>query len=442
MLTEHAIAYTLRHLLSVAFPTDETIAFAFQNEGQQLSVTIQERYHFQCTLLSSEEYATFLTGKLTPTLLTSADREVNVPFFTSKHNLCATKAYNPAEQSLYLPYDIVSPCFAWLSREEERHVLVRDSHQRFPYSHSLSYHYQCIHIPIVDEYAMLLRHWVMEYLAPEFVLQSRRAQIVPTHDIDHLYRFHSLAQACRSIIGRDLLIDKRLDVAKKSWAAYKKCRHQRQFDPYIIAIDELIQHSLEHHVNSHFFIKAQLLGEPDSTYSINDPIVRYSVERILNSGMHIGLHGSYHSYQSPEKFCQEKERLEQVVGQPVVEGRQHYLRYHNTLHIWQTAKLQHDYTLGYAEMPGFRCGTCHPYPLYDLDNDQATDIIEHPLIVMDGSLFDYQHLNIAESRALIHRLVQRCKAVEGDFIFLWHNHLLSRVYREKFEQIYLPTLAL
>jgi len=181
----------------------------------------------------------------------------------------------------------------------------------------------------------------------------------------------------------------------------------------------------------------------------------------------VGLHGSFDSYNNTEKFSTEKKRLENVAGTKIDSCRQHYLRFNlarnlqgepldvsqnlatsrtpefnltTTLQVWRSCGIEHDYTLGYAEQPGFRCGTCHPYPLYDIENDFATDIIEHPLIVMDGSIFDYLKLSEEDGYTLVSQLYRRCKAVEGDFTILWHNHVLGRQFSSYYQKIYLRLL--
>ena len=68
-------------------------------------------------------------------------------------------------------------------------------------------------------------------------------------------------------------------------------------------------------------------------------------------------------------------------------------------------------------------------------NDTPTNILEHSLILMDGTLFDYLKLGLEESGELITRLRNRCRAVEGDFVYLWHNHTVGRNYRGFYEMM-------
>ena len=70
-----------------------------------------------------------------------------------------------------------------------------------------------------------------------------------------------------------------------------------------------------------------------------------------------------------------------------------------------------------------------------------TDIIEHPLIVMDGTLFDYMKLSVEEAKKLVMRLKKRCFDVEGDFVILWHNHATTREFEPYFREVYLPAIT-
>ena len=48
------------------------------------------------------------------------------------------------------------------------------------------------------------------------------------------------------------------------------------------------------------------------------------------------------------------------VDQKKFGGRMHYLRikWPTTLYFWEKAKFAYDSSMGYADLPGFRCGTC------------------------------------------------------------------------------------
>lgn len=465
MLSPNALQYTLHHLLSVALPAEPALEYRVERVGDEVVVHLPGQISLRIALFSDEEVQALASGKAVPVMLPSADGREQIPLFRSAAGGALTSSevrLSPDGHELCVPYDLVTPSFLMLSRWEEYQESPRDQHNRFPYVSSIAARYGFIHLPLVDEYAMLLRQWVTEILRPDITLRPRTPHTVPTHDIDHLCRFTGTMQACKSIFGRDLLINRSLDLVRNSWEEFRRWRENPQQDPYILAIEELVNRTRSRGEKAIFFLKAQTKGEYDCTYDVNDALVAHIVKMIRDAGMEVGLHGSYRSYDSPEIYCAEKDRLEKVAGTAVRSGRQHFLRFNllknyvnagyssyggqdsrqmmemthpSTLEVWQAAGLRDDYTLGYAEQPGFRCGTCHPYPLYDLVNDQVTGIMEHPLILMDGTLFDYLKLDTEDCRKTAARLLERCRAVEGDFVFLWHNHTVGRNYREQYETV-------
>ncbi len=448
MLSRNAIAYTLQHLTQISFPDIGPQEVAFTVNGESLQIAISEQWHITLKLLSDSDIQELCKGALAPLQSLSADGKVYVPLFQPSRAAGENIRHDLERNELHIPFDIVTVSFLLLSKRDEMADAKRDRHDRFPFLHSLPDMYSFIHLPLADEYAMLLRKWVLEAFHPSIKLTHRKHRFIPTHDIDLLYRFRNPLQAAKSILGRDLLLGRSLSCTSASWKEYRNWRTDRKLDPYIAALIEFTRLSKAHGLHDVFFFRSNSLADPGAAYDVRDPMVRHCIDAIREAGMDIGLHGSYDSYTQPDLLCLEKEKLEKVAGQQITKVRQHYLRFRlnakggdaSTIDAWRAARLTDDYTLGYAEQPGFRCGTCHPYRLYDCKADCPTGITEHPLIVMDGSLVDYLHLDPAEGNGLTTLLRQRCEAVEGDFIILWHNHFCSRQYHTYYRQIYLEQI--
>ncbi len=106
-------------------------------------------------------------------------------------------------------------------------------------------------------------------------------------------------------------------------------------------------------------------------------------------------------------------------------GRQHYLRWNVpvTWRNWNEAGLDYDSTLSYADHAGFRCGICYEFPVYDLEERKQLALLERPLIVMEGSVFGSNYMNLNRQAALDSMILlkQRCRKYNGDFTLLWHN---------------------
>ena len=95
--------------------------------------------------------------------------------------------------------------------------------------------------------------------------------------------------------------------------------------------------------------------------------------------------------------------------------------------VWRAYEyvgLKSDSTLTFAGCAGFRCGVCYPYKVYDLVERRTMDVVERPLIVMDGTLFEYMKLSNEEALEICIGLAEQCRKYDGEFIFLWHNTML------------------
>lgn len=433
MLSVNALKYTIEHLLKVAFPTEKPLPYQLNVSENELAVVVAEAFTISSHLLSDDEVMQLRNGGGSAELVCVSAMDVEVPFFKSRRTSFAYVGFEAGSNKLLVPYDIVTLPFLLLSKSDEGDDSPRDQHGRFQFANSLANVYGFVDVPLVDAYALQLRQWVLQHIDVPFCWAPRVPKVVPTHDIDLTCRFHSSWQAFKSIFGRDLILEHSLRNATGSFREFRNWKKCSDDDPYLLAISELEKQALDNDKNAVFFFKAQQLCEYDATYDISDPRVGRVIRQLLDADMTVGLHGSYGSLDDEKTLCNEKKRLESVVSASVTCGRQHYLRFNpersQTIRAWRKAGIEHDYTLGYAERPGFRCGTCHPYPLYDLDDDSPTSVIEHPLIVMDGTLIDHMKLDVDASAAAIRELMQRCAGAEGDFVFLWHNHTTSRGFR-------------
>lgn len=317
--------------------------------------------------------------------------------------------------------DIIAATFFMLSRWEETVLLVRDQHERFPAPASLAYRQKFLDRPIIDEYALILQAWI-KILLPSWVPKPPRFSIKLSHDIDHV-RTVSLRQIGGAIV-------KRRD-ATQAIATIHQWFHPDR-DPAFQGCYELASLSEQHGLQSAFFFMAADRSTFDSGYNPCSHLVQELIHNLQQRGHEVGFHPGYQTFNNPDRFYQEKQRMDQALGATSYGGRQHYLRFQapDTWRLWSEAGLTYDSTAGYADHEGFRCGTCHPFRPYDITHDSTLNILEIPLIVMDGTLKQYRHLTpeMAEERILM--LARRCKAVNGVFSLLWHNTSLYNEWSE------------
>ena len=312
--------------------------------------------------------------------------------------------------------DLLASAFFMLSRWEETVVMARDHHDRFPATASVAYKQGFLGRPIVDEYALILQVW-LKMLVPNWVPQVRRFSVKLSHDIDHV-RSASLRKLSGDII-------KRKNLAK----ALDTVRHIRHpyTDPYMRGCYDLADLSEQHDFQSAFYFKSAERGPMDSGYDPRTNLIQRCIQELRRRGHELGFHPGYTTFNDPERFMAEKHRMDVALREEHYGGRQHYLRFHvpHTWHLWEQADLAYDASMGYADHVGFRCGTCHPYHPFDVEQGRQIELLEIPLIVMDGVLEYYLNLTPETGEELILALALRCRRVNGVFSILWHNTSLQ-----------------
>ena len=428
-MTPEAIRYTLVCIADVAFP-QKTISVSATPVP---AIVVDGCIVIKFQVPDKKDMASLLEGNTCYTELKSYDNKVTVKVF----NLASGRdLFSLVDGEVVVNADLISISFALLSRYEESCTSERDKFGRFRYCDSLCCKYDFVDIPLVDEYAMLLRKFVCDNF-PTVSLSPRKPNFIPTHDIDFLFRFQNFGKAVKTIAG-DLFKRKSLRLSLKSLSAYIKSWSNVECDPYVHGMLDLLKVSIENNYDSKFYFKA-LSGGDDCSYNIFSNRTKMCLERISSAGKTIGLHGGLESYSMQNVFAKEKKNLEEVIGKEANSSRQHFLRFdvHSTPQVWQQSGIEYDSTLGFPEHDGFRCGTCHPYHLFDIENNCVLEVLEHPLIAMDTTLFQYRNLAEEEAFANICRLHERCVAVEGDFVLLWHNTSMFGELESWYKNVYL-----
>ncbi len=329
-------------------------------------------------------------------------------------------------RQLVIHADVLAATFFMLSRYEEVHATAADKHGRFPFQASAACRYDLIDLPIVDIYALVLKAW-LEKLTGETIHVPHRFHFHFSHDVDYMYLSHPFHKWL-DVVARDLA-KLRFDFLKSDLPALFTTY---QDDPYFRDLRRLAAMAGEKGRRDVFYLLTSQPHFSRDGYSLQDQRSRAVVEFLKSSGMHIGLHTSYASFDQPKLFAEEKERLEKASGLTVTDARAHYLRV-RTPYTWTqmaAAGLRCDESYSFSEREGFRCGTCYEYQVFDLLQDRELDFYERPLIVMDATLRSYRKLTPAQGFERIRSLALTCKAVNGTFTLLWHNACLGREWRE------------
>lgn len=91
---------------------------------------------------------------------------------------------------------------------------------------------------------------------------------------------------------------------------------------------------------------------------------------------------------------------------------------------WEQAGMSYVSTLGYADRPGFRCGTCFEYPAFDPVKKQILNLRIRPLIVMECTVIAKRYLGLGEGGKALEKFLllrDRWQKINGNFTLLWHN---------------------
>jgi len=326
-----------------------------------------------------------------------------------------------------------------LTRWEETVTPDRDEYGRFPAMASVAYKQGFLDHPIVDEYALILRAW-LKVIYPNWQPRSRQFEVKLSHDVDHVQHFPNWRRGARVVMG-DVLKRHDLELAKENAINTLARMANPRWDYYYRGIYKLAELSKAYGFsNDAFHFMAAEPGPFDQGYDIQAPFVRECIETLLQEGFEIGLHPSYNTYGKPAQLLEEKARLDAVLGYSEYGGRQHYLRFKvpDTWRHWEQVGLTYDSTMTYAEYEGFRCGTCHPFRPFDIEQNRELDLWELPLIVMEGTLRHYRNLTPEQGERRVMELARRCRQVEGTFTLLWHNVSLNQnwtLWRTIYERI-------
>jgi hypothetical protein len=119
----------------------------------------------------------------------------------------------------------------------------------------------------------------------------------------------------------------------------------------------------------------------------------------------------------------EVEHYTRLTGQAPLRSRQHFLKlsFPATYRQLIQAGVQEDYTMGYADAPGFRAGLSVPYPWYDLEAEAEQPLLIYPFAVMDVTLQQYLQLPPGQAIEMLKSLIDTVRSTGGVFMPLWHN---------------------
>ena len=290
--------------------------------------------------------------------------------------------------------DMVYNTFFFISRAEELINPQRDEHGRFAAKYSLLSQHNRLMIPLVDEYArMLMKLLDLPLPTPSF------SKIYLTHDIDSIAQYRHLRGAVGGIIRGEW---------RKVLASQKDIHNDPAFTfQWLIAQDKKVKGA-----ECIYFVKDTPGKQYDyPQYNLRGKDFALVKQTLETSGSKIGLHSSYYGIHGNESWK---------------EGghRSHYLRCSiDQMQALADAGIRDDFTMLFPDQVGFRLQTTRPVRWINPKTMQLTDLLLHPLTVMDCTLSNTNYMHLSEDEAYFEcqRLFEKIHQNAGEIVLLWHN---------------------
>jgi len=338
--------------------------------------------------------------------------------------------------------DLIASTYYLISRYEEMvRKDIRDVHGRFPGKESLPYRAGFIDSPIVDEYGKILRNQLREIGLDVPEPKPAIRKIFLTHDVDQLSHFRSL----RGFMGGLLRGIRRPKEGNKAIKSYFGGLQNDPWytSPWLFRLDNSLRQKVgADRCEPIVFLKIgggiRKEDKPFITHHIQD--FQSLVKLCKRKNITFGLHSSYEAGIHPEKIADEKKHLERITKRKTAYNRHHYLdsREPEDMQALINAGITDDFTLGYADVAGFRLGTCRAVRWINPITKQLTLLTLHPLTVMDSSLSDnrYMNLNAHEAYEYCIRLINMVESWNGELVLLWHNTSVEDTPRSYHRKLY------
>jgi hypothetical protein len=322
-----------------------------------------------------------------------------------------------------LGFDIFAAAFYFLSRYEEYLPHQQDEFGRFPAKASLQYEMGCLYQPVVDNWLAMLKEKI---LLPE-PATARSYQPLFTYDIDTAFAYTGRSFGVTAgHLMKDLFTGR-----FKAFFLRLKVLSGKTADPSD-TYDEIIAQNKRYELQPIFFL---LMGERNKynrNLPYNHPQQKQLVQQLSKTAV-TGLHPSYHTDTDAALLQEEKKRLETITGQRVTKSRQHYLRlaFPQTYQQLVATGITEDYSMGFAETPGFRAGTCTPFYFFDLLKNETSILRVFPVTFMEGSFAEDMRMAPETAYPIMLQLLNAVKEVNGMLCCIWHNHTLGDTGRWK-----------
>ncbi len=340
--------------------------------------------------------------------------------------------------------DVIASSYFLLSRYEEMCKRgERDALGRFMGQWSLPYKAGFLHRPIVDEYAEKLADLLRSLGVKIKEKKENFARINLTHDIDLPYKYQGLRSFLRAILKEKIGIR----------TAFRYSFRPLTQDPYfnfkeILELNEKVKETCKNKCSTIFFYKTPSKEKLDRPcYSMRKGVGKKLREAITDYQVVEELHLNIACSKDPRKIKKHTKLLGKELGKIISKSRYHYLACQEPEDFLTLPDvgILGDYSMGYADMSGFRLGTCRPVRFILPATGRITALTLHPLTLMDCTLSREDAMNLDREAAQTYakNLLWMTAKYNGELNLLFHNNLLveeeggylPHLYKELLDEI-------
>jgi len=319
----------------------------------------------------------------------------------------------PVENSL-LPFDVFAASFFIVSRYEEYLHQMR-TNEDFSANKSYQFKWKILERPIIDEWALILRN-IIHTRYPHVKFNEKQFVQQPT------INFNIPASIPAGLLKKAKFFINILSSKENNFLGAKFDRLTGLEVQMEDVLPEIAIHLAKKNISPVYFVAFPNI--PDDYISTDN------VSQVLKNGSVGLLRPCSGDQQKISNIKAGFSKLKKILPEQInlysqqLELLKFPICYLNLLN----SSVISDYSMGYAETPGFRAGTCTPFSWYDLQLEKVTPLNVKSYCLADPAL---KLLNPDETKAVIEHLVDSLKYVNGMLISSWQLRSLSKHLKYK-----------
>lgn len=169
-----------------------------------------------------------------------------------------------------------------------------------------------------------------------------------------------------------------------------------------------------------------------SRYDVNDRNVSWSKSKYgfflkhINDYLEIGYLRSRLALEDAGLFKIELKKMQQLLHRPLHKAvlSEHRILLPDAYQELVQEEVKEDFSMGYADVIGFRAGTCTPFPFYDLGLEVEQPLRVYPICASHEALVP---LDLETTEKQLITIANEVKAVKGTFCLQLSNKYIQKM---------------